>query len=495
MLYDSKRLGKDHLAFPAPTDALQAVSGMSPPGEIRADASTLVVPGRGTFFDEHVDLRDPEGTALTATIIEIYDTLRPRKRKRGREALTLRIRKLLANAIRGHFFRQPASILYFRKADSPWYEDKPSWMKHGALGAVVDALAEAGLVQTIKGKKMPYSSDTPSWASSYTPTNALARIAAKSGVFATSVMRRLPSEELVQLFSQKPKPVFDWNKGGLIHARKGDRINFEPTAETRVWTANLKAINAFYRQQNIAVGLSAADSAVWLADRNADPERTGAPYRLPEMFQTDIYRVFNNGEKANPSFDQGGRLFGGWWMSVPSELREAITINGQKTVELDYSECHPRMLYHLAGFDGHGKLYALPEIAVLEAATGVAPDTYRPCVKWLTQVLINGKGRPSAAEKPDNVIIPPGHTIEELVGFIESRHQPIANAFKTGAGMWLMKTESDIALEIVTSAMAEGWAVLSVHDSFISTVDRIDRLKTMMIDVYGQKFGKEPIIN
>ncbi len=35
-------------------------------------------PGRGTFFDEHIDVRDPEGGQLVERLIEAFDTVRPK---------------------------------------------------------------------------------------------------------------------------------------------------------------------------------------------------------------------------------------------------------------------------------------------------------------------------------------------------------------------------------------------------------------------------------
>lgn len=210
--------------------------------------------------------------------------------------------------------------------------------------------------------------------------------------------------------------------------------------------------------------------------------------------QADIYRVFNNGDPSNPKFNLGGRLFGGSWMSIPSELRKAITINGQATIELDYSGCHPRMLYHERGLEPEGDLYALPEIEAHEAALGLEPQTHRPLVKWLMQVLINGRGRPEAVERPESAIIPQGRTIVDIVQFIEAKHHSIADAFKTGAGLRLMRLESDIALEIIKTAMNEGWTVLSVHDSFITTLDRQEQLRSMMVESYIRRLGREPVI-
>lgn len=490
MIYNGKMAaGSSNSACPAHTEAAEALSDTCSP-----TSETLpMAPGRGTFFDEKIAMPNPEGEAFTARILEIFDEARPRKRKRGRKALALRIHKLAANAMRGHFYRQISSVLYFRKADSPWYKDKPSWMKHGSLAKVVNTLKDAGLVRTVTGKKMPYYSDTRSWASSYTPTEKFIQIALECGVSAESIGKQIPANELIQLFGPKGSREYDWTKGELVQPRKGPRIKFEPTTETMKWVVNLEAINAFYRKQEVTLDMSPEELAGWVTKLNADPERKGASYRLPELLETDIYRVFNNGEEANPSFGEGGRLFGGWWMSIPGNLREAITINGQQTVEFDYAECHPRMLYHKADLKAEGELYILPELEAYEVATGVAPRTYRPLVKWLMQVLINGKGRPQTANKPDHVICPPDLTILEVVKFIEIKHQLIANTFKTGAGLELMRLESDIALEIITTAMTEGWTVLPVHDSFITTIDQSDRLRTLMVDAYVKRLGMEPL--
>jgi hypothetical protein len=109
-------------------------------------------------------------------------------------------------------------------------------------------------------------------------------------------------------------------------------------------------------------------------------------------------------------------------------------------------------------------------------------------------VLINGKGRPDQADMPNDIVIPPCFTIKQLVGFIEAKHQPIAHKFKTGAGLDLMRIESDIALEIIKTAMLEGWVVLSIHDSFITTVNKQERLKELMIQSYATRlFGCKPM--
>ena len=44
-------------------------------------------------------------------------------------------------------------------------------------------------------------------------------------------------------------------------------------------------------------------------------------------------------------------MYGAWWITVPKALRRKITINGKPTVELDFSGCAIRMLYHERGLE------------------------------------------------------------------------------------------------------------------------------------------------
>ena len=47
----------------------------------------------------------------------------------------------------------------------------------------------------------------------------------------------------------------------------------------------------------------------------------------------------------NESFEDGGRFYGGWWQSIPSEYRKYISLNGDLTIEMDYSSIHIHLLY------------------------------------------------------------------------------------------------------------------------------------------------------
>lgn len=496
-MFDDKAMsGADYSASCAPLEGIQDVFGFLGTLVAKGHALAPIEAGKGTFFKKEIDMREPEGTAFTARILALYDEARPKKNAWRKDHLvphSIRVRKLLANAVRTHFYREMPAVLYFTGADSKHYKPEPSWMRYGSLGDVTAILEKAGLMTRITGKFMPRNSKRKSTASTYAATQKLIDLAKECGVSADSICTDYEPEWRVQLYGPKPKPVYDFAKGGLIHARKGELIRFTPSNQEQEWIDTLGAINAFYRQQDIAPGSSPLETQRWLKKKNDNSERPGAAYRRPERFQTDLYRVFNDGDAANPTFAKGGRLYGPWWMSEPEETRKAMTINKQQTEEIDYAECHARMLYHIEGIDNKEPLYAVPEVTAYERQKGLKEGTFRPCIKWLFQVLINCKGQPDKAEMSDNVVIPAGFTIKQLVGFIEAKHQPIAHKFKTGAGLDLMRIESDIALGIITTAMREGWVVLSIHDSFITTVDKQDRLKELMIQSYLNRFGYDPM--
>src|SRR5947207_9185465 len=81
--------------------------------------------------------------------------------------------------------------------------------------------------------------------------------------------------------------------------------------------------------------------------RHSDPAR-----RPIELSGRSLVRIFNDG-----SFERGGRFYGGWWQGVPQHYRMHITIDGEPTVEADYSAIHPRLLYAREGMDCCGDPY------------------------------------------------------------------------------------------------------------------------------------------
>lgn len=435
---------------------------------IATTAAPFVGP-EGTWFDESIDFREPDGTEFTQTVLIHLSSIETLRRRRSEDAdrnHRQRVRKILANGFRCHLYRDPSWVAYLRKAES--YRDGPSWLSGKAMSRTVDLMAEANLLQTNLGE---YGR-----ASTYQITQTLHKISTQHGIGDNSLTLRLLPDKLVRLRSEPPRRAIQ---------------DFASSDDTRRWTALLDAYNSFLTHQNIALDLSGAEEIEWAARLNAHGiNGSGRPLYRPERFQTDLYRQFNNG-----SFDQGGRLYGGWWINAPKKLRKKITINGQPTVELDYSGCAIRMLYHERGIDYRADPYALPALAAYGEKNGLGADHYREGVKALMQALINGDydGKPELA-RIEGFSFRPAFKRSEIRQMIEEKHKTIIDAFGSGAGLRLQRRDSDLALAIITKMQERGIATLPIHDSFIAPKENEIDLRDKMNKIYKDMFSYYPIV-
>jgi hypothetical protein len=319
----------------------------------------------------------------------------------------------------------------------------------------------------------------------YSVTGDLLEWAAELGVSRAYLTKRLKDDDIIRLYGPKPKRR---KKGARA---KGERIDFVHTDQTHGWLAELKTYNDFIFAQEIGLDLSPEEEAEWAVSLNKDDDVSGIDFRMPELLQTDLCRIFNNGVlgSVQQAFNQGGRFYGGWWINAPSRFRPRITINGSSTVELDYSGYHINMIYHEHGLECEGEPYTLPDIAESERQHGSEPGTYRSCIKQYTQALINCDkgGRPSQIDLDEGTELPPLYGPSRIIEMIEQRHRPIASAFRTNAGLRLQRIDSDIAMEVITTAMNEGWVALPVHDSFIAPAEHRERLLSIMNDSYTKR--------
>lgn len=432
----------------------------------------LIVLPKGTWFNPAIDLRDPEGGALLEEVLAMIAAIEDRNRRRrplDEASHQTRVRKILANGFRCHHYRRPAWVAYSRRSDD--YGNGPSWLNGKAMRRTVDLLTQIGLLHGSLGEL--------GTSSTYALTRTLCAMGERAGITQYSLTARIPPECLVRLRGEQSRAD----------------VGFRDTADTRHWTRLLEAYNSFLSEQDIGSELSADEENQWVQHRNKEyREKKGhdcPPLLRPERIQTDLYRKFNNG-----SFDYGGRLYGGWWITVPKELRRKITINGQPTIELDYSGCAPRMLYHERRIDYRADPYRLEPIAALEQEQGLEPDHFREAIKVMMQAQINGNPdkHPELISLPDGLSFHPHFKRSEVQRMIEECHAPIADAFRTGAGLRLQKKDGDLCLSIITALKDQGIAALPIHDSFIAPAENEDQLMEAMNLLYFEQFSLFPLV-
>ena len=206
------------------------------------------------------------------------------------------------------------------------------------------------------------------------------------------------------------------------------------------------------RLNEINEALSAAE--LQLNHPTVEPDglllRVGNHLLYPAM--GTLYRVFNRG-----SFARGGRFYGAWWQQIPKDIRGNLLIDGEATVEHDYPQLHPNMLYAEIG-------------ACLEGDAYEIIGWSRPLVKRALNILINAENYDSALRAIASTIGGEGAyaAARSLIEALKRRHPKIIEMFHSDAGIRLQRRDADMAEAIICRLVGRGIAVLPIHDSFIT---------------------------
>lgn len=190
-----------------------------------------------------------------------------------------------------------------------------------------------------------------------------------------------------------------------------------------------------------------------------------------------LYRIF-----SEASFQRGGRFYRGWWQQVPEKYRKYITIDGQKTAELDYSRFHINMAYALLG------------LVPPEDAYDVHPKVSSDITKYAINAMLNAKDIVAPHSKFDPKSS--GMTWRRFIKLIEKAHSPIVeNAmWMTGYGLTLQFLDSKLAEEIMLHFSNQNIPCLSIHDSFIVSESCKEELREIMERVYRKHFNQSILI-
>ena len=215
---------------------------------------------------------------------------------------------------------------------------------------------------------------------------------------------------------------------------------------------SLRRINTFLAMQCITIDLT--DDQINLMGSHA--QQVGKD-NIIDLRQVQLVRIFSRG-----TLDKGGRFYRGWWQSIPSKHRAHIRINGLKTVEVDYSAMHLRILYSLGGL--HYSPDKDPYDIGLSDWTG-KNDSRRKVVKKCFNAMLNDEDGVFRLKKQDEEAI--GLTHKEFAERIKSHHSEIYEQLAGGIGLLLQKIDSDIAERVMLYFVDKSVPCLPVHDSFI----------------------------
>lgn len=207
--------------------------------------------------------------------------------------------------------------------------------------------------------------------------------------------------------------------------------------------------------------------------------------RFVTLTNKRIFRVFNNND-----FWKGGRVYGGFWQEIKREYRKTITINDDKVTELDFKANHPSLIYRFSsGTPVPADCYAIKEFD-------------RDIVKNAMLMMINNPSKADAANALVSRVrkkLKKEITRDDALRVIESLeelHKAILfMLYDPKLGMRLQAIEGEIAIDILFNLMNENIPCLSLHDSFIVSVNHREQLRTAMINSYKKHTNTEPIID
>ncbi|HEX2787595.1 MAG TPA: hypothetical protein VHP32_06780 [Ignavibacteria bacterium] len=206
-----------------------------------------------------------------------------------------------------------------------------------------------------------------------------------------------------------------------------------------------------------------------------------------DLFNPYIVRIFSG------DFKRGGRFYRGIESNMPKELREQLMINGQKTVEVDYSCMHIRMLYNMMGIDYKDDAYAAlaqgdPDLRKKYKLTGLI--SINSTNETNSIGAMRNEFRNNGLCKDSNEL-----TNKNMMQYLTSwktEHARIARFFNKDVGVKLQYKDSKISERIIKHFTKKGEPVLCIHDSFIVREGLKDELKECMVKSYEKEMSFEP---
>ncbi len=219
------------------------------------------------------------------------------------------------------------------------------------------------------------------------------------------------------------------------------------------------------------------------------------------------YAVFTD------DWNHHGRIYTGRYghQGLKGIERSTIEFDGEKSVELDYSGYHCRMLYHQEGIEYPHDPYGL-------WGPGTTPEQ-RLMAKVMINAAINAKSRTAAISacnlatytKTESGESKQGKAMEDAIKLNDAkrrcntkfadvydlafdRHSRIAHRFGCDAGMLLMNLDGRIALSVLYHFARRSIPCLGVHDSFIVPRHAESELRETMLRCYEKRLNYLPVL-
>jgi hypothetical protein len=185
--------------------------------------------------------------------------------------------------------------------------------------------------------------------------------------------------------------------------------------------------------------------------------------------------------------ERGGRYYGPCYQRSNAQLRKYLKIDGEETVEIDYSAMHLRMLYHFVGIEYKDDPFKLDN------------REYRKFIKTVGYIALNADSRKAAMFAVKASFAKMGVTITLIAAgmmldkFCE-RHKPISKYFFNSVWANLHYYESTIVSNILEELLDQDIVALPIHDSLIVQKRHESLLRKLMIEKYRNRLPFDPLL-
>jgi hypothetical protein len=235
-------------------------------------------------------------------------------------------------------------------------------------------------------------------------------------------------------------PALIIKKDGKDKDGRARALDFKETDRSKQWAGQIRRLNRHLRNAQIDIAE--------LSDQLA----LGKDGQIIAPYRRSLRRIFNNGK-----WGHGGRLAGGFWMSMERGERGRIRIDDEAIADVDYEQLFPRLAYVRARAEQpDGDIYDIQ-----------GDQTGRDGWKKLMNAMLFADGLLKNWPEETLQHFPERTKLRDAIGMLCRKHGSIAHLFGTGLGFQLMRTESDMIIEVTTQLFKQGITALPLHDAVL----------------------------
>jgi hypothetical protein len=196
--------------------------------------------------------------------------------------------------------------------------------------------------------------------------------------------------------------------------------------------------------------------------------------------------VFNNVTVETTELNQGGRLQGGFWQSLPKPLRRRLRINAEPAWEIDYVAMEVSLAYaerELNWADFFSDPYLPPGV----------PEDERGAYKSIFLMMLNSAhpnealGAALKAEEATSLL--GEQEVARRIRRLTDMHRPHVEIYGKRAGMERMFREAQIATAVVQDLARRGVPCLPIHDSFMVPASNLADAQRIIVSEFERQTG------